>query len=231
MTCISHGAGVKVSPSDEERYHARVFSLPAQRSNEVGGDLSTAPQSSSREQHRCVRSVKKRCETMSSLADGAQQKPIRLIAAACNNLGIGKDGRLPWNIPSEFKFFLDTITAVSTPGKKNLLVWGRYTWLSCPEGVLPLPNTLNVILSKKLRSVPKLAHHLCEDFDGMIRLASLPPLSDLVETIWVIGGTEVYREAMEHPWCDLIYLTDIMADFDCDVFFPNFNKNIYRKQS
>ncbi|XP_036440972.1 dihydrofolate reductase [Colossoma macropomum] len=170
-------------------------------------------------------------EIMSSLVDGAQQKPIRLIAAACSNLGIGKNGRLPWNIPSEFQFFLDTITAVSQPGRKNLLVWGRCTWFSCPEGVLPLPNTLHVILSKKLRSVPKLTHYLCEDFDGMIRLASLPPLNDLVETIWVLGGTEVYREAMEHPWCDLIYLTNIMADFDCDVFFPNFDKNIYRKQS
>ncbi|XP_072551345.1 dihydrofolate reductase [Salminus brasiliensis] len=164
-------------------------------------------------------------------ADGAQEKPIRLIAAACNNMGIGKDGRLPWSIPSEFQFFLDKITAVSKPGKKNLLVWGRYTWFSCPEGVLPLANTLHVILSKQLRSPPKLAHYVCEDFDEMIRLASQPPLTDLIETIWVIGGTEVYREAMQHPWCDLIYLTDIMADFDCDVFFPDFDRNIYRKQS
>ncbi|KAG9273095.1 dihydrofolate reductase-like isoform X1 [Astyanax mexicanus] len=163
--------------------------------------------------------------------DGAQRKPIRLIAAACNNMGIGKDGRLPWSIPSEFKFFLDKITAVSKPGKKNLLVWGRYTWFSCPEGVLPLANTLHVILTKKLRSPPELADYICEDFDEAIRLASQPPLSDLIETIWVIGGTEVYREAMEHPWCDLIYLTDIMADFDCDVFFPDFDRNIYRKQS
>uniref|UniRef100_A0A3B1JK38 dihydrofolate reductase n=1 Tax=Astyanax mexicanus TaxID=7994 RepID=A0A3B1JK38_ASTMX len=132
---------------------------------------------------------------------------------------------------SEFKFFLDKITAVSKPGKKNLLVWGRYTWFSCPEGVLPLANTLHVILTKKLRSPPELADYICEDFDEAIRLASQPPLSDLIETIWVIGGTEVYREAMEHPWCDLIYLTDIMADFDCDVFFPDFDRNIYRKQS
>lgn len=39
------------------------------------------------------------------------------------------------------------------------------------------------------------------------------------------------QEALAHPWCDLIYLTDIMADFDCDVFFPRFDQNVFRKQN
>ncbi|KAG7333330.1 hypothetical protein KOW79_003465 [Hemibagrus wyckioides] len=157
-------------------------------------------------------------------------KPIRLIAAACKNMGIGKDGRLPWSLPTEFQFFLNTITAVCTSGKKNLIIWGKYSWFSCPESVYPLANSLNVVLSKKLRSVPKHAHYVCEEFVSAVHLASCPPLSDLIETIWILGGTKVYKEALEHPWCDLIYLTDIMADFDCDVFFPNFDQNVYRKQ-
>ncbi|KAB5574810.1 hypothetical protein PHYPO_G00213410 [Pangasianodon hypophthalmus] len=159
------------------------------------------------------------------------QKPIRLIAAACRNMGIGKDGRLPWNLPTEFQFFLNTITAVCSAGKKNLIIWGKYSWFSCPERIFPLANSLNVVLSKKLMSVPKHAHYMCEDFVSAVKLASHPPLSDLVETIWILGGTQVYKEALEHPWCDLIYLTDIMADFDCDVFFPSFDQNVYRKQN
>ncbi|XP_027017765.1 zgc:153031 [Tachysurus fulvidraco] len=158
-------------------------------------------------------------------------KPIRLIAAACRNMGIGKKGRLPWSLPTEFQFFLNTITAVCTSGKKNLIIWGKYSWFSCPESVFPLANSLNVVLSKKLRSVPKHAHYVCEEFVSAVHLASHPPLSDLVETIWILGGAKVYKEALEHPWCDLIYLTDIMADFDCDVFFPDFDQNVYRKQS
>ncbi|XP_060779729.1 zgc:153031 [Neoarius graeffei] len=159
------------------------------------------------------------------------QKPIRLMAAACRNMGIGKDGRLPWNLPTEFQFLLNTITTVCKPGKKNLIIWGKYSWFSCPESVFPLANSLNVVLSKTLTSVPKHAHYMCEDFVSAVKLASHPPLSDLVETIWILGGTQVYKDALEHPWCDLIYLTDIMAGFDCDVFFPSFDQNVYRKQN
>ncbi|XP_035381466.1 dihydrofolate reductase isoform X2 [Electrophorus electricus] len=166
---------------------------------------------------------------MNTERDETRRKPVRLIAAACCNMGIGKNGHLPWTLPTEFQYFLNTITSVCQPGKKNLIVWGKTSWLSCPENVFPLANSLNVVLSKRLRSVPKHAHYLCEDFDGAIRLVSLPSLSSLVETIWILGGAQVYK-ALEHPWCDYIYLTDIMEEFDCDVFFPKFDRNIFKKQ-
>lgn len=35
---------------------------------------------------------------------------------------------------------------------------------------------------------------------------------------------------MEHPCCDMIYLTDIMAEFECDVFFPEFDKQVFKLQ-
>ncbi|XP_067276399.1 zgc:153031 isoform X2 [Pseudorasbora parva] len=158
------------------------------------------------------------------------RKPIRLIAAACSDMGIGKNGELPWSLPKEFQFFLDTITAVSTSGKKNLVVWGRVSWFSSPEMIFPLANCINLVLSKKLNAEPPRAHYLCKDFESVIRLVSEPPLCHIVETIWVLGGPEVYKKGLEHPWCDLIYLTNIMGDFDCDVFFPKFDRNIFRKQ-
>lgn len=157
-------------------------------------------------------------------------KPIRLIAAACRNMGIGKDGYLPWDLPKEFNFLLDTISAVSSSGKKNMLIWGRVSWFSCPERVFPIPNTIHVVLSRVLSSVPERAHYLCGDFPTAVQLAEQGELVDLVETMWILGGPSVYREALEHPWCDLIYLTDIKAEFDCDVFFPHFDRNVYRKQ-
>lgn len=38
------------------------------------------------------------------------------------------------------------------------------------------------------------------------------------------------QEGMAHPWCDLIYLTDIMAEFKCDVFFPEFDRQLFQVQ-
>ncbi|KAL0968475.1 hypothetical protein UPYG_G00267350 [Umbra pygmaea] len=159
------------------------------------------------------------------------RKPLRLIAAACNNMGIGKNGQLPWHLPHEFNFFMDTVTSVSRPGKLNMILWGRGTWFSNPECIfVKMPNVLHVVISTTMRTVPKHAHFLCQDFDTGVSLASLPHLCDLVETIWVAGGPQVYQEALMHPWCDLIYLTNIMADFDCDVFFPPFDKSTFVKQ-
>ncbi|XP_033823697.1 zgc:153031 [Periophthalmus magnuspinnatus] len=159
-----------------------------------------------------------------------ERKPVRLIAAACHGLGIGKDGTLPWNLPSEFQYFLKNITGVSEPGKKNMLIWGKRCWFSSPEDMFPVANTLHVVLSNTLESAPKHAHFLCTDFESAVLLASQPPLSDIVETIWVVGGTRVYKDAMMHPWCDLIFLTNVMAAFDCDVFFPEFDKSVFQLQ-
>ncbi|XP_029379537.1 dihydrofolate reductase [Echeneis naucrates] len=161
---------------------------------------------------------------MEKSLDQVQKKPMSLMVAACNNMGIAKDRKMPWDIPSEFQYFLDTITAVSKPGKMNLLLWGRVTWYAHPESTFPLPNALHAVLSNTLTTVPDHAHFLCKDFDDVVRLAGEPPLADLIETIWVIGGAVVYKEALSHPWCDLIYLTHIMANFDCDVFFPDFDR-------
>lgn len=38
------------------------------------------------------------------------------------------------------------------------------------------------------------------------------------------------QESMEHPCCDLIYMTDIMAEFECDVFFPEFDRQLFKLQ-
>ncbi|KAM7002913.1 dihydrofolate reductase [Tautogolabrus adspersus] len=167
---------------------------------------------------------------METSRDKVHRKPVRLIAAVCNDMGIGKDGKLPWTLPSEFQYFLNTVTRISKPGKMNLMVWGKLCWYSIPETMLPVANNLHVVLSKTLNTVPDQAHFLCQDFESAVLLTTQPPLTDLIETIWVVGGTQVYKEALKHPWCDLLYLTDVMADFDCDVFFPEFDRGLFKEQ-
>uniref|UniRef100_UPI00398F5BCD dihydrofolate reductase n=1 Tax=Pristiophorus japonicus TaxID=55135 RepID=UPI00398F5BCD len=153
------------------------------------------------------------------------QKPLRVISAADVNLGIGKCGTVPWELPNEFRYFFSKITAVSAPGRKNLVIWGRGSAVKdCPS----LPNCYGVVLSRTLSSVPENANYLCRDLPSALVLCSLPPLSEEVETIWVIGGVKPYAEAMKHPNCDRIYLSNIMAQFNCDTFFPEFDRETFR---
>ncbi|XP_031720583.1 dihydrofolate reductase [Anarrhichthys ocellatus] len=162
--------------------------------------------------------------------DKVQKKPVRLIAAVCNGRGIGKDGQMPWDLPSEFQNFRNHVLGVSRPGKLNLMVWGKLCWYSVPKSDFPLANVLHAVLSTTMETVPDHAHFLCPDLDSAARLAAQPPLADLIETIWVVGGTQVYEDALKHPWCDLVYLTDVMADFDCNIFFPEFDTELFKEQ-
>lgn len=157
-------------------------------------------------------------------------RPIKLIAAACNNLGIGWKGRLPWDLPKEFQYLLDTITTVKQPGKKNLIVWGRRSFEAFDENLLPLANTIIVLLTRQINDLPKYAHYICRDEEEVVKLAASSLLYDEIENIWVLGGVECYKNMMKHPSCDQIYFTHIMADFECDTFFPEFDKNIFKLQ-
>ncbi|KAM5170192.1 dihydrofolate reductase-like isoform 1-T2 [Mantella aurantiaca] len=155
-------------------------------------------------------------------------KPIKVIAAACNNRGIGLKGNLPWNLPNEFQYFLNRITTVEQPGKKNLLVWGRKSFETFDENLLPLANTVVVLLTRKASDLPKHAHYMCRNEEEVVELVSKTPLSEEIETLWVLGGVECYENMMRHPWCNHIYFTDIMEDFKCDTFFPEFDKDVFK---
>ncbi|OCT86204.1 hypothetical protein XELAEV_18019898mg [Xenopus laevis] len=130
-------------------------------------------------------------------------KPVKLIAAACNNMGIGLNGYLPWNLPNEFKYLLDTITKVSQP----VIIESIFLMFSM---------------------VPPFVSYVCKNEEEILKLASTPPLNDEIESIWVLGGVESYKNMMQHPWCNHIYFTKILADFECDTFFPEFDKNVFK---
>lgn len=165
---------------------------------------------------------------MIEIGEANDPKPVKLIVAACRNMGIGWKRNLPWNLPNEFKYFLDKITSVSDPGKKNLIMWGRTSFETFPESLLPLPNVVIALLSKTLRSAPKHVWYICRDVHEVIKLGSTPPLSKEIETIWVLGGAKSYMEMMHHPWCDQIFFTKVMADFECDTFFPVLDKDVFK---
>jgi len=52
---------------------------------------------------------------------------------------------------------------------------------------------------------------------------------DSIESVFVIGGSSVYDAAMSSDFCQRIYLTEVAKDFECDTFFPQFDKSVYKE--
>ena len=50
-----------------------------------------------------------------------------------------------------------------------------------------------------------------------------------IEGVYVIGGYKVFREALDHPCTENVYLTHINKVFECDTFFPKLDTNVFRK--
>ncbi|XP_072174316.1 dihydrofolate reductase-like [Diadema setosum] len=159
------------------------------------------------------------------------EKRLCLIAAACTSngkMGIGVNGNLPWRLRQEMAYF-DRMTSTTTmEGKKNVVIMGRKTWFSIPEKFRPLKNRINVVLSNSLQECPTGADHLCPSLPEAVKLLSSPPVVESVDMVWVIGGSSVYKDAMESPLCHRIYLTRVMKEIECDTFFPEFDLNRFK---
>ena len=115
---------------------------------------------------------------------------------------IGKDGGLPWKLPNDMKFFKETTTG-------HTVLMGRKTFESM--GNRPLPNRQNLIMTRQL------------DYqaDGVTVVHHLDDIIGNSEDIYVIGGSEIYKQFM--PVVDVLWQTKIAGDFDGDTFFPQVN--------
>jgi len=133
---------------------------------------------------------------------------FEVVVAADEANGIGKAGELPWRLPGDLAFFKH-LTATAPEGLHNAVIMGRRTWESIPARVRPLPGRLNVVVSRRgslaaggARVVPSLEAAL-----------SLVAQEAAVARVFVIGGGELYREALLHP-------ARVEGISDCDTFFP-----------
>lgn len=160
-------------------------------------------------------------------------KKIALVAACCRSNGIGKDGNLPWRLRSEMDFFTRITSTVldSAPGlagdeqvKKNAVIMGTRTYMSIPPSFRPLKNRVNVVLSRTINEAPAGVEFLFRSLDEAVKKLSEVPN---IDQLYVIGGSEVYNESVARSDCDLIFLTKIDADFDCDRFFPSIDLDQY----
>jgi dihydrofolate reductase len=140
-----------------------------------------------------------------------------VVVAADLGEGIGRAGAIPWRLPTDVAHLKKLTTETTVPGCKNAVVMGRVTWDTIPDKWRPLPGRHNLVITRQINlTFPA----------GVIQAHGLPQALEQAgalvdcERIFVLGGGEVYREAVELPGCRRIYLTRVLAQFDCDTFFP-----------
>lgn len=146
---------------------------------------------------------------------------VSLIAAAGLNNEIGKDNKLPWHIPDDLKNF-----KALTSGK--VIVLGRKTWESL--GCKPLPGRFHFVLTRKPDGVTPMKGVIgCKGNIGVVieYIKILIKKEDFPKEIFIIGGEEIYRQAL--PYADKIYLSRVEAKVDgADAFFPEIDRDEFK---
>lgn len=107
-------------------------------------------------------------------------------------------------------------------GKRNAVIMGRKTYFGVPKDKRPLPDRLNIVLSTTLTpsDLPKDVV-LQPNLKSALKYLELNHLmKEKIESVWIVGGSGVYAEAMTLPNCHRLYITKIHGQFECDTFFP-----------
>ncbi len=141
---------------------------------------------------------------------------LALIVAVAENRVIGRDNRLPWRIPADLRHF--KATSMGKP-----VIMGRKTFQSIGR---PLAGRTNIVISRD----PTFAADgvaVAGDFEAALECADRSAARAGIDEVMVIGGAEIYAEALARA--DRIYLTEVHRAVDGDVHFPEIDRDQWRE--
>jgi dihydrofolate reductase len=141
-----------------------------------------------------------------------------IVVAADAAGGIGKGGKLPWHLKGDMAHFKRLTQEPPTPETVNAVIMGRVTWDSIAVTFRPLRGRINLVLSNNPRL--RLPNDVLRSRSLDEALIQLDGVAD-VGRVFVIGGGQIYRQAVADRDLDAIHLTRVHATFDCDTFFPD----------
>jgi len=142
-----------------------------------------------------------------------------MIAAISENKVIGNKGKLPWHIPEDMKRFKELTTG-------NIVIMGRKTYESLPEKYRPLPNRINIVVTRNKNYLFKHAF-VCASLEEAINKAK-----EFSKEIYIIGGAQIFEQSIKYA--AKLYLTIVKGNFEGDAFFPDysdFKKVVAKKES
>jgi dihydrofolate reductase len=139
---------------------------------------------------------------------------LALIAAVARNNVIGASGKLPWHLPSDLAFFKRV-----TMGKP--IIMGRKTFEAIGR---PLPGRVNIVVTARKRYDVN-GIQIGRSFEEAVELARKAAIAAHVDEIFVIGGGEIYRQAIGAA--DRLYITHVDAVPEGDTLFPSIDPAIW----
>jgi len=147
-----------------------------------------------------------------------------IVVAADEQRGIGAAGGLPWpRLPADLAYFRRVTSTTEDGAGQNAVIMGRRTWFSIPARYQPLPGRVNVVVSRATPAWPV----------GVLGAVSLDEALATAQAagaraLFVIGGGQLYADAVRRPGCAEIHYTRIAGRFACDTFFPAFEDRFVR---
>jgi dihydrofolate reductase len=141
---------------------------------------------------------------------------IALIVAASENNAIGHNNQLPWHLPGDLQYF-----KAMTIGKP--VIMGRKTFESIGK---PLPGRDNIVISRQ-KDYSAEGIKLVSSLDEAIILGESINLINGAEEVMVIGGAQIYAEALD--LADRVYLTRVHGQVEGDAYFPALDATSWRE--
>ena len=150
---------------------------------------------------------------------------ISAVVAVTPNYGIGMSGVLPWNasgvrLPMEMQYFKKATSETSSLEFSNAVLMGRRTWEGISDKYRPLSGRINLVLTHNIswaeEHLPRGVYRV-DSLQHAVELASNGGLGK-VERLVVIGGVQLFEEALFHPLCDSYHVSFIQQEFDCDTY-------------
>ena len=133
---------------------------------------------------------------------------VALIVAIDNERGIGKNNDLMWHLPADMQFFKTTTSG-------HIVVTGRKNYDSIPERFRPLPNRENAVLTRNSFYEAPGARLFSSLEDCLAHYRN-----ETERTVFIIGGGQIYKEALTANVVDEMFITHVHGTFGADTFFP-----------
>ncbi len=138
---------------------------------------------------------------------------INLIWAQAHNRVIGLNGKMPWHLPEDLAHFKRTTLG-------HPVIMGRKTWDSLPAKFRPLPGRMNVVISSDALTRENLSKNNTSPAQNLREALLICEQTSHAE-VWVIGGAQIYAQAL--PLAHKLVVTEIDAEYAGDAFAPELN--------